>query len=577
MSELIRIGDRIQDAKGDFGTIRYIGPIVTSKDPSAIHYGIEWDNECDEKNREFQDGSIVDPSTNERIHYFTKTKHHSCSFLEASNMEEEGALQRQSLIQALFKRYAVSDSKISDATPQISQNDWNQTNDVVVIERVPTCAKGTTKPIELVGAQKIRSQQKLEVLEQATLVQSRIDSIGIESDLSLRSLTPKLQELNLSFNLLHSWQEILEILQDLPSLKILNLNGNRLHIPDSKSDSDTFPSFPELKVLALNQTMIPWKILIDFVVCSFPLLEELYFCENRLQDEDFRLIPDLKSHLPCLRVLDLSNNAISTWSILADNIGPLPVLSNLILNDTKISTLVTPPKPDSFQKLKTLSITNSQIDSWRSIDALNEFPVFETLRFNNAPLIAPMSLAEARMLIIARVGNLKQYNGSQVLEKERQDDERMYLQRIWREITAIKNLDSSKEIIEQEVERVVMAHPRFAELKARYPDLLIPGSTCTHSGGDVPASRGLIRLKFTPMSMLASSFDSFEKKIPEEMPMHQLKTFIFKQTGVPTEKQRLTFRTDPKSMPLPMEEDDYASIAYFGLQDGMEILINDYE
>lgn len=30
-------------------------------------------------------------------------------------------------------------------------------------------------------------------------------------------------------------------------------------------------------------------------------------------------------------------------------------------------------------------------------------------------------------------------------------------------------------------------------------------------------------------------------------------------------------------MPLPMEEDDYASIAYFGLQDGMEILINDNE
>lgn len=419
MAELIRIGDRIQDSKGEFGTVRYIGPIVTSTDPSAIYHGkpndsilsiqaifnvfeflgIEWDDERNDTDLESQDGSIVDPTTNKRIQYFTKTKQHSCSFIEASNLEKEGAFERQTLIQALFKRYAQSDSEISDDTNQVPQSDWNQTNDVVVIERVPTSSKGATKPIELVGAQKIRSQQKLEVLEQATLVQSRIASIGVEYDLSLRFIAPKLQELNLSFNLLHSWQQILDILQELPSLKILNLNGNRFHIPESDFASDTSPSFPELKVLALNKTLLPWNILIQRVVSSFPFLEELYFCENGLQDEDLNLILNLKSHLTCLRVLDLSNNTISTWSILADTFGPLPVLKKIILNDTKISTLVTPPKPVSFQKLKTLSITNSEIDSWRSIDALNEFPVLETFRFSNAPLIAQMSPAEARMVL----------------------------------------------------------------------------------------------------------------------------------------------------------------------------------
>ena len=49
------IGKRIQVEKFK-GTIRYIGPVATSKKSSTIWLGIEWDDE----NRGKHDGSVID-------------------------------------------------------------------------------------------------------------------------------------------------------------------------------------------------------------------------------------------------------------------------------------------------------------------------------------------------------------------------------------------------------------------------------------------------------------------------------------------------------------------------------------
>lgn len=39
---MLHVGERVEeedDAGGAFGTVRYVGPVATSKDPSAIYYG----------------------------------------------------------------------------------------------------------------------------------------------------------------------------------------------------------------------------------------------------------------------------------------------------------------------------------------------------------------------------------------------------------------------------------------------------------------------------------------------------------------------------------------------------------
>ena len=39
LGESMRVGDRLEDASGSRGTIRYIGPVATSKDASAVYFG----------------------------------------------------------------------------------------------------------------------------------------------------------------------------------------------------------------------------------------------------------------------------------------------------------------------------------------------------------------------------------------------------------------------------------------------------------------------------------------------------------------------------------------------------------
>ncbi|ETK93038.1 hypothetical protein L915_03713, partial [Phytophthora nicotianae] len=59
------VGDRVDDGSGSLGTIRYIGPVATAKDASALYYGIEWDDWGRGKN----DGSVELPSGERVVHF----------------------------------------------------------------------------------------------------------------------------------------------------------------------------------------------------------------------------------------------------------------------------------------------------------------------------------------------------------------------------------------------------------------------------------------------------------------------------------------------------------------------------
>jgi hypothetical protein len=37
---LLAVGDRVEDARGQRGTVRYIGPVATSKDSATVYYGV---------------------------------------------------------------------------------------------------------------------------------------------------------------------------------------------------------------------------------------------------------------------------------------------------------------------------------------------------------------------------------------------------------------------------------------------------------------------------------------------------------------------------------------------------------
>lgn len=60
------VGQRVSHKDGYFGTVRYVGPVATSKTPDAIYIGVEWDVIGCGKN----DGSVT--TSDGQVHrYFT--------------------------------------------------------------------------------------------------------------------------------------------------------------------------------------------------------------------------------------------------------------------------------------------------------------------------------------------------------------------------------------------------------------------------------------------------------------------------------------------------------------------------
>ena len=72
------MNSRVADKDGNRGSVRYVGPVATSKTLDAVYYGIEWDDTTRGKG----DGSVVLPS-GEVVRYFTcKQAHGTASFLK---------------------------------------------------------------------------------------------------------------------------------------------------------------------------------------------------------------------------------------------------------------------------------------------------------------------------------------------------------------------------------------------------------------------------------------------------------------------------------------------------------------
>ncbi|DAZ95188.1 TPA: hypothetical protein N0F65_013033 [Lagenidium giganteum] len=568
MGRAVIVGDRIQDPSGARGTIRYVGPVATAKDQSTQYYGawrmryvfylykgVEWD----EWGRGLHDGSVTLPNGARVVHFNgpaprsvrAGSLEHKCSFIKASKVQAEGWGQSQTLLDVLQARYghAPDDPALAPPAP------LSREQDVVITGE---------KPIRLVGVHKLRTQQTLDTIEKISLAHCGVTDTGITAAGQLRELTPSIVELDLAGNLLGRWSQVLDIAHELPKLETFVLSANRLEYDVNETESPLVVE--NVQVLVLNQTQTKWKVLQQLVARHFPNLRELFVADNAWVDDDLKPSASADASSGDLETLDLSQNRLTSWTVVQQVFGQLPNLKQLMVNDNQISSLVTTTASSTpaFQQLKSLSLTGNRIGSWTSIDALNLYPQLESLRFMRNPLTAAMGAGEARMIIIARTNTVSVFNGSDIRERERAEAEQMYLKRVLHELAVSTN--------DTERVRVEALHPRLALLRVRYPELQI--GTANASGAASTLAASLIRVKISPMSIHATTFDSLEKKIPEKMKVSQIKLLVEKKFGVAIADQLLTYRPDPKSMPLPLD-DDSCEVGYYGLQDGAEILVND--
>ncbi|POM66785.1 Tubulin-specific chaperone E [Phytophthora palmivora] len=556
--EIRVIGDRVDDGSGSLGTIRYVGPVATSKDASTLYYGIEWDAWGRGKN----DGSVELPNGERVVHFEGPcgrqlTGHGNPMSFKCSFVKHTVFDKTSSLLEKLQERYSNQEGTMSSGT-----------KDVMVTGEVGTTL-GSEKPIEFVGAKKLRTQQTLQTIEKISLSGCQIDRLGGDG---LRTLAPNLTELDLSRNLFSTWSDILDVVRELPLLETLILSGNRFTV-DESGDGEVFEN---LKVLVLNQTLVSWENVGKLVSRHFPKLEQLHLVDNEYENGELTVYQNTASWMETLSVLDLSLNRLSSWEKVLQVVGGMFAnLSQLFLNGNRIVTLGVDNEElvTGFQKLTTLSLSENLIDSWTSIDALNAFPLLDTLRLSKIPLTTQMSLGEARMLVVARTDRIAVFNASPIREKERKEAEQLYLKRILHELAVIGDNESEREC-------VLAGHPRFNRLRELYPEISIDQCGSAGGSGSTTGPRklasSLIKVSIIPMSMQATSLEPLVKKIPQQMKVSQLKLLVETKFGVEVPAQVLSFRSDSRSMPMLLD-DDNAEVSYYGMQEGSEVLVNDNE
>lgn len=207
----------------------------------------------------------------------------------------------------------------------------------------------------------------------------------------LRTALPSLTELDLSDNLVASWQFVAQLVAALPELHTLNLSGNRLALPGLEeghaspagSGGAGVPaglappaeaSLASLRCLVLNGCGVGWPQAVA-VGRQLPNLRELHLCGNGISSLALPVAalqgaPEgaacaqaagaagaagseqgaspgpasspaaalLAAAFPQLQLLDLDENELSSWAELA-TLGALPALRSLLLSGNRLAAV----------------------------------------------------------------------------------------------------------------------------------------------------------------------------------------------------------------------------------------------
>lgn len=463
----LAIGDRVRDKDGSRGTVRYLGPVATSKSADTVYAGIEWDDEGRGKN----DGSVTaDDGTT--VRYFTCAPGQG-SFLKLALVD-----RGLSVIEALRLKYRDPECRGGGTV---------------------TAESGEEVEIVFVGDDKVRAQQQLERLWNVSL---KGFDVSYVDDAEIRASAPRLADLDLSDTLLTRWEDVAALGRALPRLATLNLSGNRFAHPATLPKGTT-AALPGVRVLVLSGTGTSFAEVHSMAASgALPALQELHLCANGIRTlgasgegkDDDHATPVDPASFASLTTLNLADNAIESWTQVW-RLRFLPKLSTLIISDNRIaqvcygpetmspvapseavSTVAARPSPvfelptetpDAFAiraatscsdtlsatavaadaaasgssalpfaRLESLTLSGNPLAEWSSVDELRWFPALRSLRAAGAGVVASLGPTQARLEIIARVGTLRSLNGSEVRPREREDAEKAYVRRVAKDAIA---------------------------------------------------------------------------------------------------------------------------------------------
>ncbi|KAK6455098.1 uncharacterized protein RJT20DRAFT_98667 [Scheffersomyces xylosifermentans] len=351
---MYKVFDRISAGDNDLATIKFVGKLPDHIwGSNTVALGVEWDRPDRGKNN----GEI------EGISYFKTDVENAGSFLKASNKKIEK--NRFSFVEQVLQQYSVS-----------SYSEQN--------------IHFGSKVVQELGLDKLtKIQANFANLTSVTLDHQLIDRSGedLENFSQVLGSLSNLKRLDLGYNLVNDLNIIWEIIDALPQLEWLILNGNRFF---ELSSSDSIVSH-NLQKLELSSTNISIEQVRQKILPKFPHLKELYLAGNSYKDSD---IINLDLRGTNIELIDLSLNELT--------VVPIKIVSakSINLNENHISAI---PPECNLENVNVLDLRRNSIDEWSFIDQLYLLaPNLLELRINRNPVLDTLSIEEMTVQIIAR-------------------------------------------------------------------------------------------------------------------------------------------------------------------------------
>nr|XP_033792124.1 tubulin-specific chaperone E isoform X2 [Geotrypetes seraphini]XP_033792125.1 tubulin-specific chaperone E isoform X2 [Geotrypetes seraphini] len=509
---------------GDYATVRYVGPVPPSPE---LWLGVEWDNPQRGKHSGCHQGT----------QYFICSHPTGGSFIRPKKV-----CFGVDFIAAIKNRYGFEDK----------QSEKDQEVAAIVIGK---------KTVELVGFQRIQQiKSQLNKLTEISLRECVVCDSGQKGEIF--QTCPNIMSLNLSKNLL-SWDKVADIACQLKKLEILDLSENKLGVP---SDLVSFTSaFINLRVLCLNGTGVMWTEVLMYSP-MWPLLEELYLASNNITVLE-RPVNTLQS----LKILDLLNNKLIDENQL-QHIAYLPRLEQLIISNTGISSIHFPDvgygcKSAMFPSLRSLAVNNNKIADWSFINELDKLQCLQSLNCKNNPIMeSNKNIETVKQLIIAKIGNLKFLDKSEILPKERQGaelDYRKIFGNDWLQAGGHQNPEKNRPN-----EEFLADHPRYKLLCSKYG---------APEEGELKQEKPFtLKNQLLTLTIVCPDKPNqkpIEKKLPDSMTIQKVKGLLHRLLRIPGSNLRLSYKSTKMESREITLQNDLKSLAFYSVENGDCILV----
>lgn len=511
---------------GALCTVRYKGPLEGT---SGEWLGVEWDDPLRGKHNGTHKGRP--------IFRCLSTSNTAASFLRPSRKSD----RTKGVLSAIKHKY--------EQAPESNGSLQGPGYEIIEISK---------KKVEEVGFEKIKQQMShLENLKIALVDQLNVAGLTSPDDKSnvssaqaeLAGTCPSILELDLSWNPIEEWNDILDTCTPLKKLRILKANGLRLRSMEAHQQVE------QVSELHMTDCLLKPPDILDLLSVNdkpvFPNLKTLWLSQNELHSFETAAAPQT---FPSVSTIVLENNHFSGLGPLADLFRHFPNVTTLSMQGNRISGT---GLPESAQALSTtlasLNLASNAIETFQLIDSLPTlFPALTSLRISKNPLYDSLAAqADATSssgrpsdspfyLTLARLPTLTTLNYTTISPRDREEGEIYYLFVVEKEIRSKLAATPNPED-PQFLPSLQPQYPLYMRLCAKYdrPNILhaaSPGAVLEASkipsfaAGNTKSLAGrLVRTTF----YLPGTDKVLEWALPRTTSVYTLKSLLARHFGLP--------------------------------------------